>query len=67
MDWINVKDRLPNKCERVLLYSNYDGVVIGEIDRYADNGDFTSNDEYEIATHRKCVTHWMPLPESPTK
>lgn len=56
MEWIDINDKLPESCERILLNCQ-NGIAIGEMNKYCNNGDFTSNDEYEVATHRKCVTH----------
>lgn len=62
--WISVKDRLPEKEQRVLVFYK----VIGEKNRIHNdviatnwrksNGDFIPFEDYEI-------THWMPLPEPP--
>jgi len=55
MEWISVKDRLPEKATYVLL--TY-GIHLPFIALY--NGDyFTYNGEKAYGTH------WMPLPEPP--
>lgn len=61
MQWINVKDKLPDIGQRVLVYQK-DGVQGGnEIDiEYRQCEDFWS-DQGIISG----ITHWMPLPEIP--
>ena len=57
VEWISVKDRLPEPWEDVLLFS--DGRVFeGCMDK---SGGFSNAREYEISN----VTHWCPLPEPP--
>ena len=56
MEWISVKDRLPNQDDSVLCYSNgYCDVVI-----YHDGLWDADRNGY-----RENVTHWMPLPPKP--
>lgn len=59
MNWISVKDRLPenSKLTYVLCFDNDSGVWLG----YYEDG-FWPTDEGCI---RGVVTHWMPLPEPP--
>lgn len=62
--WISVKERLPEKEQKVLVFYK----AIGEKNRIHNdviatnwrksNGDFIPVRDYEI-------THWMPLPEPP--
>jgi len=62
MEWINVKQKLPNENEHVIVFSNNgDGICVAfrRYDIwcvfpvcYEDSGIFS-------------VTHWMPLPEAP--
>lgn len=62
--WISVKDRLPEKEQKVLVFYK----AIGEKNRIHNdviatnwrksNGDFIPFRDYEI-------THWMPLPDPP--
>ncbi len=57
MDWISVKDRLPEEEVYILLYDDYcKEIITGEL----CNGNFCS---YDYIMPR--VTHWMPLPEPP--
>jgi len=73
MEWISVKDRLPEHKQDVLLYAfeaieNVYYTVVGypdfdcnkwEIDGYLDT---VSN--YSIEGDER-ITHWMPLPKPP--
>ena len=68
MEWISIKDKLPDYGEGVLLYSpntpNYTGRV-GER-RFTDK----EGDHYFIADGsgdkiKWPVTYWMPLPDPP--
>jgi hypothetical protein len=60
MEWISVKDRLPEEHSHVLicLHDGYDNFIAtsdfieGEFQLWADSGD---------------VTHWAILPEPPTQ
>jgi len=54
MNWISVKERLPDKNGRYLTYDPYSKKIF--ISRYIKNKD------NEIQSG---VTHWMPLPEVP--
>lgn len=48
-EWISVKDRLPEKYERVLIFDNKDGMLVGCF----------------LDKPWKEATHWMPLPTPP--
>lgn len=57
MEWISVKERLPEHNERVLVYRpNMAESDIGPI-----------SIQWGWACRRKCsdTSHWMPLPEPP--
>ena len=60
MDWINVKDRLPEENGSYLTYRG-EGYSAGpRIDRKR----FTNG----VWSRKRCegkITHWMPLPEPP--
>lgn len=59
MEWISVKDKLPEKQTRVLLFDNGGfGVITGRI---GSAGWYLEGDLDKYAN----VTHWMPLPETP--
>jgi len=62
MEWISVKDRLPDCNDKVLVYDDYlERVLPAEFNRVFE--DIYDNCESFI-THRY-ITHWMPLPEPP--
>ena len=77
-DWINTKDKLPDKGQEVVfvskLYSGDSGggiynyhVCFGEYGWENNDGfvDYTCWNDihgYEVETN---ITHWMPLPEPP--
>lgn len=61
MEWISVKDKMPNDDSPVLLYDNYE-ILIGRFLYTAKDfpvfGIYSRGQTYNI-------THWMPLPEPP--
>lgn len=61
MDWISVKDEMPTKGEKVILWGldRYFGWSRMWIDVYV------GSEKWEIADSRDIVTHWMPLPKPP--
>ena len=64
MDWISVKDRLPEIEIDVLVYSVDDGLCIDWFTgKISDNGDPLFHGE--IYLYRRDVTHWQPLPAPP--
>ncbi|GAG11897.1 unnamed protein product [marine sediment metagenome] len=64
MDWISVKDKLPEDCKNVLCYiKDIECKFYGEGYYYESIKHWylrktRTNGNYE-------VTHWMPLPEPP--
>lgn len=69
MEWISVKDKLPQVEDKVLFYSDGYGIRFGY--RQAT---FANNPKkprpikwvvYSSNHYRTDVTHWMPLPEPP--
>ena len=74
MEWINVKDRLPETEE---YYSDYSGKCIGEYSEYV----LVNNEKYgrmkglfdkehgwmknHSAKFVDDITHWMPFPDKP--
>lgn len=61
MEWISVKDRLPNDSNEVIIT---DGRFV--TGGYGWYGDYFSND-YDDNMELSEITHWMPLPAPPTK
>ena len=62
--WISVKDRLPEKSDKVLVY--LDSGVMMDVWYSSKHRKFNSFDENEPNENNfKNVTHWMPLPEPP--
>jgi len=62
MEWISVKDRLPEKKHGRFLITN--GVYVkdsGWTPYYEDLWGFNEAHDYFV------VTHWMPLPKPPEK
>lgn len=65
MDWISVKDRLPENDDYVLIFNPKDGIHIGSFDSEdVSNYDSGWNNCYEWAPYMD-PTHWMPLPSAP--
>lgn len=61
MDWISVKDRLPDEDATYLVYGrNGYGIVFAIY--YGDGEWLTCEDLTNIT---RFVTHWMPLPKPP--
>lgn len=57
--WISCSDVMPEKHKCVLVFNEYGEIWTGCFDRYFNF--FCDNTEVPN------VTHWMPLPEPPTK
>ena len=63
MEWISVKDRLPEDVETYLVYGrNGYGIVFSDYDYYGDGEWLTCDDLTNIT---RFATHWMPLPMPP--
>lgn len=59
-DWISVKDRLPEKYERVIVVNSCGYVSDGCLyngNNFVLRGTFGDTINF--------ITHWMPLPEPP--
>ena len=63
--WVDVKTRLPGFNIQVLVFCKIYGRFLASYDRIDDTnwGNWRYNDELGILP----PTHWMPLPEAPTK
>ena len=57
-NWISVKDRLPEKSQRCIIYERYEYRTISLVYYFSENKKWQDEigDEYY-------PTHWMPLPE----
>ena len=61
MEWISVKDRLPEIGEHVLVFAN--DIVSSWVEiAWMDKSDWHTSSDYEWPC---LVDFWMPLPESP--
>ena len=65
MEWISVKDRLPEKRDIYLVYA--DGqIALGDFEADTQHWDIQPYcNAWYMST--SLVTHWMPLPELPAK
>ena len=65
MEWISVKERLPDEGQMVLIASHCPYVDNDEVTichaQYSESGYF---DDFGF-TFNEQVTHWMPLPNPP--
>lgn len=75
-EWISVDDRLPERNTRVLVYAQgkedgFEGEYVITITSYTDNlfgyniSGWVEPWQYFFVSYE--ITHWMPLPEPPTK
>jgi len=64
MEWISVKDKLPNKNELVLCRVNDFGNEFTCIGEHSVTGAFWFQFSYQSLDK---VTHWMPLPKPPNE
>ena len=55
MNWININEKLPSQFEEVIIATNTGNVKSA---KYLGDGKFTTY---------LTVTHWMPMPEAPSK
>lgn len=62
MEWISVKDRLPDGPETDFIVCNKDGPTFAI---YGKKSKKFYNFYERISWEVKGVTHWMPLPELP--
>lgn len=74
MNWISVKDRLPNEYECVLIYVCPDGLDCYVTAGYCHN-DGTGNTWWEMnigidedwVAYEREMPYWMPLPKGPNE
>ena len=73
-DWIDVNERLPNDLQQVLIAHCEGGVMQAQYEeRYPRDKPHEyrfltpyGNEIYDVKTAYPAITHWMPLPVSPT-
>lgn len=63
MEWISVKDRLPDNWETVLALCKDGGMFVGRYTPFGHWEIWTAMKSTRIV--KRTVTHWMPLPELP--
>lgn len=63
MEWISVKERLPEFGELVIVYCRIYGRYIGSYERLHDTIHGNWHDGQSLGVLPP--THWMPLPEPP--
>ena len=64
MEWISVKDRLPELEEDVLAYDpSLESISVGYLSAFLGHNPTWVIDFGQSISD--CVTHWMPLPEPP--
>lgn len=63
MEWISIKDRLPEDNGRLQMF------LVCRNQRSITGGDVLIETEYfsKKFNGRDNITHWMPLPEKPSK
>ena len=59
MEWISVKDRLPDHYKNVLAFGN-EGIIIAQY--YGEDFGNWATTMNKSSDH---ITHWMPLPKPP--
>ena len=70
MNWISVKDRLPEDMGYVFVYCPglFDGLIMGYYAGYQYKcWNMKGHGSPELSEKLKSVTHWMPLPDKPAE
>lgn len=63
MVWISVKDRLPDKDQTVLIYTDGHETYLAKI--YEDGEAWPVSNSCGCCGTEEKFTHWMPLPQPP--
>lgn len=67
MDWISVKDRLPENDEDVLVYNSESGIYMSTFYKRRVSSYDSGWDSCCECGYYKDPTHWIPLPKAPEK
>lgn len=65
MEWIKCSERMPEETGDIIVFS--DGIVMSGISYSRRKGFYIDALEYDDYEPIDDVTHWMPLPNPPTK
>ncbi|WP_419721181.1 DUF551 domain-containing protein [Pectobacterium aroidearum] len=65
MGWIKCSERMPDICQPVIFFPEWDEATRGYWDGEAWYQDTSWCFSYEENSVPEKVTHWMPLPEPP--
>ena len=66
MNWISVKDKLPEYSISVLVYQRKHNICVAWRLCTSAEGEIWSSEESDFEAHSD-VTHWMVLPEAPIR
>jgi hypothetical protein len=64
MEWISVKDQLPDEDARVLCFGFTGSMIVGSIWAEVEKEGYYAESGEDMLDE---VTHWMELPEPPIK
>lgn len=65
MEWIDINEKKPKEDQYCLTYYPSKHMQTMEIQLYSKGTFYASRDGW--VSDEKNITHWMPLPEPPTK
>lgn len=66
--WINIKERLPKKGQKVIIYINdkdMDTYLCIHVAYYVEEDDESYFETADDSYSEMLVSHWRPLPEPP--
>ena len=67
MEWISIKDRLPELGEHVLVFCNIYGIFIASYEDIGAGKKWGNWRDFNGNLGILPPTHWMPLPTPPNK
>jgi hypothetical protein len=70
MEWISIKDRLPEDEELVVIFNGSDDeypILTAKLSSPGPNGTWYEPIHHEWDIDFKFVSHWMPLPKPPNQ